>query len=153
MYGNRLADMHGLYHYIYASRATLEPGWCREQGLVDDILRTSIPNNQALGLTGALLLCGGWFLQTLEGRRVDASVTYRRIEIDPRHRNLRLIDCGPLPERRFGQWSMCARVLSPSDKAVVEVLDGSVKFDPGALSKDQALGILLAVARLQPAVA
>ncbi len=151
MYGSRLADMNGLYQFVYASRAVHSPGWCPEQGLVADILRSSIPNNQASGLTGALLFCSGWFLQTLEGRRVDASVTYRRIETDPRHRDLRLIACGPLAARRFGHWSMCARVLTPADKAIVEVLDGSTRFDPPNLRPDQAIGILQAVARLQPA--
>ncbi len=153
MYGNRVAYMNGLYHFVYASRAVHPPGWCPEQALVDDIMRRSVPNNRALGLTGALLFCSGWFLQTLEGRRVDASVTYRRIETDPRHRDLRLIASGPLAARRFGQWSMCARVLTPSDKAIVQTLDGSAKFNPATLDEDQVLGILLAVARLQPATA
>jgi hypothetical protein len=152
MYGTRVADMHGLYRMVYASRAKrLDLG--SDHRLVDPILRVSHTNNLRAGVTGALLLCGGWFLQTLEGRRVDVSVTYRRIEADPRHDRLRLIDSGAISERGFGQWSMCAALLTPSDQAIVMALNGCTSFNPAVLSADQALGILLEVARLQPAVA
>lgn len=151
MYGSRVADMHGLYRVIYVSRANHQLAWCSEQVLVEDILRSSVPNNRAFGITGALLLCAGWFLQTLEGRRVDVSVTYRRIETDPRHGALRLVASGPVPERLFSQWSMCARVLTAADRAIVEVLRGARGFDPAQLPAEQVLGLLQAVARLQPA--
>jgi len=137
-----------LHAVVYASRfvplrhATLE-------SCVAAILPPSQANNRRANVTGALLACDGWFLQALEGRRIDVEHTLRRIETDPNHTAIRRIAAGPIAERRFARWRMCASVLSPTDAAIIRTLSGSGKFDPPTLTAEAALRLLGAVARLQ----
>ena len=100
-------------------------------------------------LSFALLACDGWFLQALEGRRIDVEHALRRIERDPNHQGIRRITAGPIEERRFSAWQMCASVLTPTDEAIIRMLAGSGKFDPSTLTPEAALRLLKAVARLQ----
>lgn len=137
-----------LHAVIYASRFTALRH-ATIDACVADILHTSLPNNQRSHVTGALLACDGWFLQALEGRRIDVEHTLRRIERDPNHHAIRRIGAGPIAERRFGAWKMCAGILSPTDQAIVHTLAGSGKFDPRTLTASAALNLLNAVARLQ----
>jgi hypothetical protein len=137
-----------LHAVIYVSRFTALRH-ATIDACVADILRSSLPNNQRSHVTGALLACDGWFLQALEGRRIDVEHTLRRIERDPNHHGIRRIAAGPIAERRFGAWKMCAGILSPTDQAIVRTLAGSGKFAPRTLTAASALNLLHAVARLQ----
>ncbi len=137
-----------LHAVIYASRFA-PMRHATNDACVGEILPASIRNNRHVGVTGALLACDGWFLQALEGRRIDVEHTLRRIERDHNHHAIRRIAAGPIAERRFGAWQMCASVLSPTDAAIVRTLAGSGRFDPATISPQHALGLLQAVARLQ----
>ncbi len=143
-----VSSTNALHAVIYASRFTALRH-ATIDACVADILHTSRPNNQRSNITGALLACDGWFLQALEGRRIDVEHTLRRIERDPNHHDIRRIGAGPLAERRFGAWKMCAGILSATDQAIVRTLSGSGKFDPRTLTEAAALNLLHAVARLQ----
>jgi hypothetical protein len=66
-------------------------------------------NNKKAGITGALLLSGPWFVQTLEGREELVRALLSRIAGDPRHDDVTVLDAGPVDERAFPRWSM-ARV-------------------------------------------
>jgi hypothetical protein len=148
-----LASVSGttaLHAVIYASRFT----GLRHPSLdacVAEILTASQGNNRRSNITGALLACDGWFLQALEGRRIDVEHTLRRIERDPNHQAIRRIASGPIAARRFGAWRMCAAVLTPTDEAIIRALAGSGRFDPATMDADAALRLLQAVARLQAA--
>ena len=76
-----------LIRLTYASRA-------RNLGPMDvkDILESSKRNNQALGVTGALCLSNGIFLQCLEGDRAVVNALYHRILLDPRHQEPAILD-------------------------------------------------------------
>ena len=78
------------------------------------------------------------------GRAVHAATSAR-----PSHTAIRRISAGPIEQRRFGEWRMCASILSPTDAAIVRTLAASGKFDPNALTAEPALRLLGAVARLQ----
>ncbi len=56
-------------------------------GDVKDILLISARNNQAAGITGALCLSNGIFLQQLEGGRTAVNALYHRILKDSRHKD------------------------------------------------------------------
>lgn len=56
-------------------------------GDVKDILQISDRNNQAAGITGALCLSNGIFLQQLEGDRTAVNALYHRILKDSRHKD------------------------------------------------------------------
>lgn len=113
------------------------------------ILAVAQARNSAVGVTGSLLVCNGWFLQALEGPMKAVLETYGRVLRDPRHLNLKIINATPTRERHFAEWSMCGLQLSPVDREIVETLEAGGKFDPSRLSVERGLGLLLAVAKMQ----
>lgn len=66
-------------------------------------------NNKRRQVTGALLLSEDWFVQVLEGDEDTVRSLYARIERDPRHDSVALLEAGKVGERVFARWSM-ARV-------------------------------------------
>jgi hypothetical protein len=66
-------------------------------------------NNKKSGITGALLLSGPWYVQTLEGDEVLVRSLFARIERDPRHDAVTVLEAGLVDGRAFPRWSM-ARV-------------------------------------------
>ncbi len=139
---------NSLHAAIYANR--FAPTRCESQAdCVREILRASLPNNRACGVTGALLSCAGWFLQVHEGHRLYVEQTLRRSERDPSHRDIRRLHAGPIANRAFAQWNMCASTLSPTDAQIVPVLSKSGKLTPATLDMPAALRLLLSVARLK----
>ncbi len=107
-----------------------------------------LPRNQH---SGALLECGGWFLQALEGPRLNVLEVYERIASDPRHRAIRLIKAEPITERKFADWNMCGRCLSPTDKQILELLENRRAFSPFGLTPAGALNLLMVVREIQHA--
>ncbi len=73
---------------------------------VKDILQTSQRNNAAVGVTGALCLANGIFLQQLEGDRDVVNQVYLRILKDSRHSAPSILDFGEIASRRFSNWNM-----------------------------------------------
>jgi blue light- and temperature-responsive anti-repressor len=73
---------------------------------VNRILETSQSNNASVGITGALIFNCGFFGQVLEGPQDQIETTFERIQLDPRHFNVRLLCCEPIGSRAFGGWSM-----------------------------------------------
>jgi hypothetical protein len=116
---------------------------------VGDILRASIANNSADRISGLLLCIQGVFLQVLEGPEEAVRHAYGRIGRDPRHREVSLIGAGRAEGRLFAEWSMCARSLNASDKAIVDLLDAKGEFEPRKLREPAALKLLTTVAAIQ----
>lgn len=120
-----------LIQLTYASRASGELGPMD----VKDILAASQRNNARLGVTGALCLNNGIFLQQLEGDREAVNALYHRILLDRRHREPAILDFGEIQSRRFTRWSM--GLLS----SVQENRDLFLKYSPSATFDPYAMGI------------
>jgi hypothetical protein len=145
----RISSHHDLHQIVYVSQRVNRDNQISQSELVNNILRASVKNNRKFNVTGALLACDNWFVQALEGRRIDVDTIYERISRDDNHKYIRKITAGPIGHRSFPQWSMCASTLSSTDKAIVDVLKTSGKFDGSKLNGDSAMRLLLAVGRLQ----
>jgi hypothetical protein len=65
-------------------------------------------NNKRQHITGALLLAGDWFVQTLEGDETAVRALYSRIATDPRHDAVSLLDARLVDEPAFPRWSMAS---------------------------------------------
>jgi len=63
-------------------------------------------NNELIDVTGSLFYNGGWFLQVLEGPAATLSTLYKKIELDPRHKNSRVLYNEPATFRTFPRWNM-----------------------------------------------
>ena len=79
------------------------------------ILKTAQIWNAQHGVTGVLCQGQGVFLQALEGERDTITSLYERISADRRHKNVEMIHCENITERRYGQWAMAHVNLSDLD--------------------------------------
>ena len=93
------------------------------------IQSTAKENNGPLDITGSLFYNGGWFLQVLEGPAVAVEKLYKKIELDPRHKNSRVLYSEPASFRTFARWNMNMTNLDnrQADKYddLVEVLEAA----------------------------
>lgn len=93
------------------------------------IQRTAKESNSHIDVTGSLFYNGGWFLQVLEGPLETITNLYHKIELDPRHKNSRLLYNEPAKFRTFTRWSMNMTNLDDrqSDKynELIEVIDAA----------------------------
>lgn len=102
-----------LIHLIYVSTAR-EPA---DTSLLDEILAVSSRNNAPQGITGMLLYAGGTFMQVLEGEEAAVDATHHRIEGDPRHTGIIVLERAPIAERSFARWSMGFRRIGAGERA------------------------------------
>lgn len=114
-----------LIRLIYASRA-------KSLGPMDvkDILERSRRNNQAAGVTGALCLSNGIFLQCLEGDHLVVNALYHRILLDPRHHDPAILDFEEILSRQFGAWSMGLVSTVADNQALFLKYSTARAFDP-----------------------
>ena len=111
-----------LERVVYTSRAR---GDTENLLMQVDILATSQRNNARDGLTGALLIHEGRFLQVLEGAAQDIDRLMARLAKDARHDELVVVEREPIPARRFGDWAMASARVTPRLAALLKrTLDG-----------------------------
>jgi len=116
-----------LIRLIYLSKA-VDP---QSRSLTDSILRKAHAWNTQNDITGVLCEGQGVFLQALEGERGTVTGLYARIFADPRHKDLQLIHCEGITQRRYGEWSMARVNLSDVDPQTKIVWP---EFDPYSAS-------------------
>jgi hypothetical protein len=98
------------------------------------ILAASQRNNARVGVTGALCLANGIFLQQLEGDRIAVNQLYHRILADTRHRDPAILDFAEIASRKFTQWSMGSLSSLESNRAIYLKYSRSASFDPYTMS-------------------
>ena len=98
------------------------------------ILVASQRNNQRVGVTGALCLANGIFLQQLEGDRTAVNLLYHRILLDPRHRDPAVLDFSEIGQRQFGNWSMGSLSSMEENRMLFLKYSRSASFDPYGMS-------------------
>ncbi|MEG8015239.1 BLUF domain-containing protein [Sphingomonas sp. 22R3R2A-7] len=86
--------------YISTARTTLD------SETMAAILATSRRNNQAVDVTGLLLVGGRRFLQVLEGPEDAVMQTYERIRRDDRHYAAVVLSRRAIEMRSFAGWAM-----------------------------------------------
>lgn len=102
-----------LIHLIYVSNADHD----MDIGELERILESSARHNQPQHVTGMLLYANGSFMQVLEGEEAAVDETYGRIEQDPRHTGLFMVEREPIMARSFDRWNMGFKQLDASDAA------------------------------------
>jgi len=100
----------GLERLIYESTATGSTGSLTNLAV---ILSESQRNNAGRGLTGALAAHGDRYIQVVEGQPEALDGLLRRLENDPRHRDIRLMHREPVEERMFADWTMASARVTP----------------------------------------
>ena len=95
-----------LYRVIYVSRCTLPDEPEAAATGIRQILLFSRAWNARTGTTGALMCSQTHFAQVLEGPPPVIKATYGHISCDPRNRDPKLLENGPVEFRAFPNWSM-----------------------------------------------
>ena len=95
-----------IYRLMYMSQIVLPSEDGAYAAAIDELLRWSRDWNKDHAITGALLFSDGHFAQILEGPAPVVKALVGNIICDTRHRDLRLLECGSVPTRLFGNWSM-----------------------------------------------
>jgi hypothetical protein len=116
-------DPGGVFRLIYRSRSLIPAEQRKpELGLLFSAARS---NNKKQRITGALLIQGDWFAQVLEGDEPAVRALFARIETDPRHEGISVLESGMAGERRFARWAM-ARVSADGepDIPLIAHMDG-----------------------------
>ena len=92
----------GLGFFLY--RSTARDGL--SAGDLDNIRTVARQRNGACDLSGCLHHEGGLFFQWLEGPQTQLRAVVDSILQDSRHRDITVLDEGPLTHRRFQHWRM-----------------------------------------------
>lgn len=112
-----------------------------------DILNSSRKNNAALGITGALCLLHGVYLQYLEGPAVAVEDLYRRISADPRHTTSKLLERRNINDRLFTTWTMALVTWNEQTRAIFGAFSSVEKPDLYSLTGENAAKTFEALAR------
>ena len=102
-----------VYRLVYRSRSVIPEAERRAE--LGRLFSAARSHNKKKQITGALLLLGDVFVQTLEGDEDEVQALLARIEVDPRHDSLEVLDTGLVDGRVFGRWSM-AKVADAHDE-------------------------------------
>ncbi len=134
--------MSDIYRLVYTSRNLLQGTEKERVAIVAQILATSQRNNDKVGVTGALLFNSGSFAQVLEGPRVAVEATFERIQRDPRHSDVSVLQCEPVESRGFSNWSMAFIGHSVRGRALWSEIAGRTGFDLSRIEGDQLFATL-----------
>lgn len=125
-----------LYRLVYYSRNRLSLHEREPTAAIAEILAVSRTNNAAAGVTGALLFNAGCFGQVLEGGRRAVEATFERIQRDPRHDDVSLLDFQQVAARGFATWSMAFIGADRMGAEKFGAIAGESGFDPSRMSGD-----------------
>jgi hypothetical protein len=134
-----------VFRILYLSTAN-EPF---SSGDLSELLQKAKARNDAAHITGMLVHSDGDFLQVLEGEPENVIEVYSRISVDPRHRDISLLQRGlAYGDRLFPNWAMGFKRV-PDQTLVNEAvgLNGRVKLR--YLDAMSALDFLLACSQNQ----
>jgi hypothetical protein len=112
----------------YISKATQDMGVLALMRLTDQAAQL----NQKLGLSGVLFYENQHFGQILEGPRAEVTKIWEKIQRDPRHHQVRLLNMKEIEERSFPAWSMrffLAKEIIAKMPILTGVLDGLPEHD------------------------
>ena len=121
-----------LFQLTYASRTAgiLKPNDLQE------IIQSSSRNNLRLGVTGALCLNNGIFLQKLEGDRLAINHLYHHILKDSRHKEPAILDFSQIVSRQCGKWSMGLITSTQENRDMFLKYSTTQEFDPYMMSPE-----------------
>lgn len=101
-----VSSPENVFRLVYRSTSTFPTDDTERLG---DIFNAARTNNKSRGITGALMVCNGNFVQTLEGEEAAVRSLFDIIRQDPRHSDIEELSADAGRPRLFGRWAM-ARV-------------------------------------------
>ncbi|MCJ2016928.1 BLUF domain-containing protein [Methylobacterium sp. E-065] len=136
-------DTPDLFRLVYRSRSALRGDAEEVHRQVEQILIVSRDRNAQAGITGALMFTGLYFVQALEGPAAAVEATFDRICCDLRHTGIEVVECGPVLEPAFGDWSMSHLVLTADAGALLDRFEHDAEFADAASAAMKLMLVLL----------
>lgn len=98
--------MSQLHRIVYCSRSLIEGPRAAREAETRRILARSRRNNGAVNITGALMFSDDCFAQVLEGPLEPLTRVFERIQRDPRHHDVAVLNMEATENRYFPGWTM-----------------------------------------------
>ena len=95
-----------IYKLVYCSRNCIEATPEQTVAEIQNILASARTNNVKVGVTGALLFSANIFAQVLEGPSAAVESIFEKIQRDPRHSDVIILQSEYTETRDFPEWSM-----------------------------------------------
>lgn len=115
----------GVYRLLYSSHSRIPAS--ERPPVLAELFSQARSHNRAAGITGALLITDHYFVQVLEGAKDVVDTLFARIEADPRHDDVTLIERADAEPRVFTGWAM-AEISSMGHADIpLHVTDGALK--------------------------
>ena len=92
---------------------------------LDAIFNVSIRNNKRDGISGALALPDGKFVQVVEGDRGEVDLLMKRVRADTRHENVTILGEWAVQARLFRAWSMARPDPTPLSQQSFRIVTGN----------------------------
>lgn len=108
-----------LRRLVYRSDSLIDHG---QSPALDAIFRTSVRNNRRDGITGALALPDGTFVQVIEGTSADVEDLMVRLRADSRHKDIIVLGEWPITARLFEGWFMARPDATPLNDQVFRIV-------------------------------
>ncbi len=83
--------------------------------------------NSVIGVTGVLISVGEYFYQLLEGEEEQLIQLMSKIELDPRHEEVKVVFQATIKQRDFANWSM--KFINLAKQDVPEMLIKIAQMD------------------------
>lgn len=103
-----------------------------------NIIQKSADNNAQAGLTGFLIFSHDRFFQVIEGPKERIVDLMQRLEQDPRHQSIRVVDQRTITQTSFPQWRMKrlmpAETLKQMDEQCPELRNAPAHIRKAAMS-------------------
>ena len=94
-----------------------------------EILAVARKNNPSTGITGAMCLIDGVYLQYLEGTESVVDALYKKIESDSRHSVPNVLERRSISERTFPGWAMALLTWNDETKALFRRFNPDTALD------------------------
>ena len=127
-----------LSHLIYLSSLDTE-----SVPELPEIVRTSVRNNTARGITGMLLCYDRDVIQVLEGERKEIDQVFEKIQRDGRHSGIMVLINREIEARQFTNWSMGYHQLTGADLAAFPDIATIFKYAPNEIETRARPGLAL----------
>jgi hypothetical protein len=134
-----------LLHLIYFSRLNLSADPSARSQQIDDLARQCQKKNEFHVITSFLFVDQNFAVQVIEGERNALIETFNRINVDPRHRDVKIVEWREIAKRDFGQ-SFALSVRGPVNDALYAKANLLPTFQRGT---PKAAGILSLAQQLQ----
>jgi hypothetical protein len=135
----------GLFRLVYCSRNTISTDQGGRAVELAAILAASRTNNARDGVTGALLYSNGCFAQVLEGNLESVQRTFERIQRDPRHADVIVLEARAAEARIFGLWDMA--LAESNEPAKTGAILGSALAEPNSDAGMSVVALLQGLVR------